>query len=153
MRRVISVSLTFLAIVIMVACSGASSSPSTSSSTTTTTPITCGAGTTNVNGVCQLNTVITINSTLQTGLPATCFSFSPNPASVKANVAVQWQNNTSTTVTVINSNAVGLVTVNAGALSGGIVYASASNQSFGIQSCYAAIPQNAFYGVLTVTVN
>jgi hypothetical protein len=81
-----------------------------------------------------------------------CYQFSPSQASVKTGGSYFFQNNTSSSITILGSNQVPWVTVGPGATSGALNFSGAGVFSFGVQGCRGA-GGTAFYGVLDVTLN
>jgi hypothetical protein len=81
-----------------------------------------------------------------------CYQFSPMPASVTMGGDYYFQNNTSSSVTILGSNQVPWVTVAAGATSPPLNFSTAGVYNFGVQGC-RGVDGTPSYGVLDVTLN
>ena len=134
----------------------------TASSTTTQPQIQCAAGQHSLGTSCAWDAVtITIGPALDAGQLANsfpksdadgCFAFSANPTSVHTSQAVQWLNNSSSTITIYQSPATPLTTVAPGQTSGGVNWASAGTVTYRPSTCQSGT-NTPYYGVVVITVN
>jgi hypothetical protein len=83
---------------------------------------------------------------------ALCYQLNPTPASVTTSGSYAFQNNTSSSVTIVGSNQVPWVTVGPGETSTSLSYSTAGVYGFGVQGC-RGVGGTAMYGVLNVTLN
>ncbi len=83
---------------------------------------------------------------------ALCFQLSPTPASVKTSGSYAFQNNTSSSVTIVGTNQTPWVTIAPGETSPSLSLSSAGVYNFGVQGC-RGVSGTAMYGVLNVTLN
>ena len=81
-----------------------------------------------------------------------CYSLTPAPASIKAGGSYRFQNNTSASITIVDSNGIPWVTVGPYAASGALSESAAGVYGFGIQAC-KGMAGTPWYGVLDVTIN
>ncbi len=133
----------------------------TTTTTATQPQVQCAAGQHSLGTSCAWDAVtITIGPGLDAyqvanaspNAAAGCFAFSANPTSVHTSQAVQWTNNSSSTITIYQSPATPLVTVAPGQTSGGVNWASAGTVTYRPSSCQSGT-NTPYYGVVTITVN
>lgn len=123
---------------------------------TASTTTQCPTGQHAVGTSCAYDAVIITIGPGQMGgaFTTNCPTFSPNPASTRANQVVQWTNNTTGALTVYRSTGTPLVTVNPGQTSGGIYWSTAGNIAYGVGTCSGnGTSYSQYYGAISVTVN
>jgi len=81
-----------------------------------------------------------------------CYSLTPAPASIRTGGSYRFQNNTSASITIVDSNGIPWVTVGPYAASGALSESAAGVYGFGIQAC-KGMAGTPWYGVLDVTIN
>jgi hypothetical protein len=81
-----------------------------------------------------------------------CYQFSPAPASVLTGGTYSFQNNTSSSITIVGSNQIPWATVGAGASSPSLTVPATGSYGYGVQGC-RGVSGTAWYGVLTVSSN
>ena len=99
-------------------------------------------------------TVISVGPSHQyTGSSDTlCYQFSPVVESVQIGGSYVFQNNTSSSITILGADQVPWVTVGAGSTSAALNFQSAGVYGFGVQGC-RGVGGTPWYGVLAVTIN
>jgi hypothetical protein len=120
----------------------------------------CESGWSRSSGVCTrdyqppLVTVIAIGPSrvYADSADTMCYGFSPSPASIRSGASYRFQNNTGSSITIVDSNQIPWVTVGAYATSGALSSSSAGVYGFGVQGC-RGVGGTPWYGVLDVTVN
>lgn len=144
----------------LVAGCGAPTSP-------TPTP-SCGPGTYQVGNVCEAITYIAIGpgvhppqvapgGEIQYSYPPTCFTLSPTPANARVSHTIQFQNMTSSTLTIIAQDGTPWVSVGPGETSNSLYFTTPGTRLFAIQSCYQSFGGNggamafAAYGSVNVS--
>lgn len=81
-----------------------------------------------------------------------CYQFAPVVASVKIGGSYSFQNNTSSTITIMGADQTPWVTVDPGSTSAALNFPNAGVYGFGVQGC-RGVGGSAWYGVLAVTSN
>ena len=99
-------------------------------------------------------TVIVIGPSLQytDNSDAMCYQFSPTVTSVTMGGSYVFQNNTSSSITIMGANQVSWITVGAGVTSPALNFSMAGVFGFGVQGC-RGVNGTPWYGVLNVTIN
>ena len=99
-------------------------------------------------------TVITVGPTLQypNNADVMCYQFSPTVVSVKVGATYTFQNNTSSTITILGTDQTTWVTVGAYSTSTTLTFSAAGAYAFAVQGC-RGLSGTPWYGVLNVTIN
>jgi plastocyanin len=99
-------------------------------------------------------TVINIGPTLQytNNADLMCYQFSPTVVTVKVGASYTFQNNTSSSITIMGANQGPWVTVDAGSTSAALTFSAVGVYTFAVQGC-RGLSGTPWYGVLNVTIN